>query len=229
MESLRFHRTSTSLSGKKRIHRAFTLVELVVVSAIIVVITGLILNSQSSFNKTLVLANTAYDMALTFRSAETYGLSSRVFGGISNAGYGIHIDTASNNSFILFSDIDPPPSGLSCYGALPPGGATSPDAKYGDCIYTAGSDIQASTYTLGNGIFIEDFCAYSVGAWTCANALGGGLAALDILFARPNPDPFINGDRTGMACITISSADGGFRYIWVGTAGAITVSDTICR
>ena len=57
---------------------------MMVVLAIIVTITGVTLTSQTSFNKTLVLANTAYDIALTLRSSQTYGLGSRAFGGITN-------------------------------------------------------------------------------------------------------------------------------------------------
>ena len=53
----------------------FTLVEMVVVLAIITVISGVVLSDQTSFNKTLVLANTAYDIALTVRSVETFGAS----------------------------------------------------------------------------------------------------------------------------------------------------------
>ena len=51
-----------------------------VVLAIVTSITAIVFTSQNSFNKTLILANTAYDIALTFRSAATYGLGGRTIG-----------------------------------------------------------------------------------------------------------------------------------------------------
>ena len=60
MEPFRFRRgLALSLS------KGFTLIELMVVLAIIVVITTVVLTSQSSFNKSLILANTSYDIALS--------------------------------------------------------------------------------------------------------------------------------------------------------------------
>ena len=48
--------------------KGFTLIELLIVLAIIATVTTIALSSQSNFNKTLILANTAYDIALTLRS-----------------------------------------------------------------------------------------------------------------------------------------------------------------
>ena len=80
-----------------------------VVLTIIVVITTVVVASQSSFNKTLILVNTAYDIALTLRSAETYGLGSRAFGGVVNAGYGLNFQSGTPQSFTLFADTYPAP------------------------------------------------------------------------------------------------------------------------
>lgn len=209
------------------IRRGFTLVELMVVLAIIVTITSIALTSQSSFNKTLILANTAYDIALTLRSAETYGISSRASGAAVNVGYGVHLASGdiNANSFILFADTS---GGASCVGQRP-------DCKPGDNVYTSGGsgDALVQTYRLNNGIFIHNFCAYSGATGLCENpsgSLSGGLASLDIVFDRPNPDASIiaNGTSYTGACLALSSAQGGFRYISVASSGQITASATSC-
>ena len=204
--------------------KGFTLTELMVVLAIIATITTVTLSSQSSFNKTLVLANTAYDIALALRTAETYGVGNRAIGGIVNAGYGIHFQKATPDSFTLFSDSQPAPNVNNCHG-LPVGGETAPDAKPGDCTYDGlGSGEEVTTYTLGNGMLVSDFCVYTFGSWSCASE---NLLTLDIVFARPNPDPFINIQGT-KACIAVSSPQGDSRFIAVSTSGAITVDASSC-
>ncbi|MCX6787707.1 MAG: type II secretion system protein [Candidatus Kaiserbacteria bacterium] len=202
----------------------FTLTELMVVLAIIVTITTVTLSSQSSFNKTIILANTAYDIALSLRSAETYGLAGRAVNGVTSAGYGLNFQKISPGSFTLFADTSPGPNASNCHG-LPAAGASAPDAKSGNCTYDPGEKVM--DYVLGNNIIVSDFCAYSFGGWSCAYAQGGGLSSLDIVFARPNPDPFINIQGT-KACLTISSPQGGTRFISVAASGEITAKAPSC-
>lgn len=209
-----------------------------VVLSIITVLTGVVLSSQSSFNKTIVLANTAYDIALTLRSAETYGLSSRGFasGGAfisSSAGYGLHFETGSQGSFILFADAYPSPGASSCH-AVPIGGSDAPDAKPGNCAYDGTSE-KVSDYVLGNGIIIYDFCAYTNGNPLCAVAHSGGVSSLDIVFARPNSSPFISTDGlyssaspATAACVTVKSPQGGFRFISIEASGQIIANADSC-
>lgn len=212
-----------------RPHHGFTLIELLVVLAIITIISAIVLTSQSTFNKTIVLANTAYDIALTIRSAESYGLGSRVLSlGAVNTGYGINFQKAMQTSFTLFADSYPAPSITSCH---PTTDASAPDAKPGNCIYDiTPTDEKVTTYTLGNGIIITNFCAYN-GSWSCAS--GGPLTSLDIVFMRSSSEPFIraNGAPTvyTAACLRISSRQGGApRYISVGASGIITANATSC-
>ncbi len=220
-------------------HRGFTLIELLVVLAIITVITTITLTSQGSFNKTLILTNTAYDIALSFRSAETYGIGSRVAGTVSNTGYGLHFARATQDSFTLFADtISLPGSFDNCHPTTDP---DAPDAKPGNCFYDVlivdanGVPIERVTdYELGNGITISDFCAYGSGSWSCANT--GAISTMDVVFARPNPDPFIYGKDAGgvvigpftTACIAVTSPQGGFRYVSVAASGAITANANSC-
>jgi prepilin-type N-terminal cleavage/methylation domain-containing protein len=214
----------------------FTLVELLVVLAIIGVIMTVTLTSQGSFNKTLILSNTAYDIALTIRSAETYGLSSRASGAVANSGYGINFTTTAPDTVTLFADAYPIPGVTTVCHANPD--PTAPDARPGDCAYQSSQGELVTSYKLGNAITITDFCAQSSGVWSCTYAhggYGGGLASLDLVFVRPDPNPFmsVNGAYSSLspvtrACLTISSRQGGSRYISVSSSGQISASAASC-
>lgn len=228
---MEFFRTHHTAPARPLLRGGFTLIELMVVLAIIGIITSIVLTSQGSFNKTLVLANTAYDVGLTLRSAQTYGISTRAAGSMANAGYGIDFNRGTPDTFTLFADTIPGPSTTGvCHPAADP---TAPDARPGNCSYDSGEKV--TSYVLGNHIVVSDFCAYAVGAWSCANSGNQSLTSLDIVFARPNPDAFMS--TNGMysktfpvtaSCITLSSAQGGARYISVSGTGEINARATSC-
>ena len=204
---------------------------MLVVLGIIGVITSVALTSQGAFNKSLILANTAYDIALSLRSAETFGIGSRAAGPFDNTGYGLHFDRAAPGSFTLFADTHSPKGAAdNCHPVADPG---TPNAKPGNCVYDEAQGERVADYAIGNRITISDFCAY-VGGWSCATSNGSTLATLDIVFARPNPDPpyiSMNGVYSASitaACIAVSSPYGGSRFVSVTAAGAITANAASC-
>jgi prepilin-type N-terminal cleavage/methylation domain-containing protein len=216
--------------------RGLTLIELLVVLAIIVIIALVVLTSQSNFNKTLILTNTAYDVALTLRSAETYGLGNRVSTTIANAGYGLHFTRATPGVITLFADTYPAPSVTSCH-PIPVGSSVAPDSRPGNCVYDASQGEKVTDYALGNGVTVSDFCAYTPNtqSWSCATSGDTTLTELDIIFERPNPDPFmsINGlystaAPVTQACLTLSSTQGGARFISVEASGEIIAAAASC-
>lgn len=194
--------------------------ELLVVLAIIISITTVVLTSQSAFNKTLLLANTAYDIALTLRLTESLGIGTLAVSGVKNAGRGAHFDKATPGFYITFGDTYP----------VPPSCAGKPTCNSGDDVYTASQDTPIQTYTLGNGMKITDFCVYPSGSNTCAST---GLTSLDIVFARPNPDVFVRANGVAgisytSACLKVASLQGGARFIRVAPSGAIIANALSC-
>lgn len=208
-----------------------------VVLAIIGVVMTIVMSSQSTFNKTLILKNAAYDIALTLRNAQTYGLGSRAVNAMANTGYGVHFQIDTPGFFTLFADTHPAPSSSSCH---PTSDASAPDAQPGDCLYEPTTQSQGQKdqkvieYALGNGIVVSDFCVLN-SSWSCARAQGGGLSSLDIVFARPNPDTFIRANGSSnteytFVCLTVSSSQvgGTERYVSVASSGEITANAESC-
>lgn len=196
--------------------RGFTLIEMLVSLGIIVIITAIVLLGQSSFNRSLVLVDTAYTIAFTVRQAQTLGLSSRKFGTIQNAGYGVHFAGAVPTSYELFADTIPLAPGNTqggiCLGHTALEGA---DAKPGNCVYDAVGE-RVNAYNLNRGFTISKVCGKDgSGTTRCSGVEGGNyLDALDITFLRPSTQASIVGVHAGVplelvsASIHVSSPDG---------------------
>ncbi len=243
MESLRAYaahslRVAARCSAPKRRGKAtgFTLIELLVVLAIIAIILGIAFTSQNSFNNTLILANTAYDVGLTFTSAETYGISSRGAGANASTGYGLHFSAGTTGSFIFFADSYPPIGSSGLCHPPPSGDAYAPDAKPGNCTYDPSNDVTVNTYNLNNGITIANFCVHdsSTGSWSCAASNGSTLSSADVVFSRPNPDPFIsaNGGYSPSydeMCLALAAPSGNAeRFVSIYPSGEIDPNATSC-
>ena len=88
--------------------KGFTLIELLVTLSLFVVLTTIVIFSQSKFNGSILLTNLAYDVALTVRQAQSYGVNVREVASDTSTGfkhaYGVHFDIANDKEFILFSD-----------------------------------------------------------------------------------------------------------------------------
>lgn len=204
----------------KRIRpRGFTLVELLVVSSIILLMTSYIFFQQSKFNSTTLLRSLTYSMALSVRQAQVYGTSvkgttvaqaSCTAGNYSNGvcfakGFGVYVPTGTNGTtYYLFADLD------------------------GDGSYDSGEELPV--FTLGSGYKITALCGILSGQSTCTS-----LTRLTVFFRRPNPDGCISNNVDGAcaagatpiysrAYITVTSpSDTDTRSIKVSDTGQITV------
>lgn len=215
--------------------RAFTLVEMIVALGIIGLVTAVVLSGQKNFDNTLTVTDTAYTVALSIRSAQTFGLSSRVYNGTNNAAYGVHFSTSNPNGYLLFADVYPVAPGVA--SAYCPGhtiAAGNPDSKPGNCIYDSAQNELVQSYTFRRGFTIANICGHDTGkVQRCTNS--GYLTGLDMTFLRPNTDSVVVGlTSTGNialtdAQITLASQDStSWRYICLTSVGEISVATSSC-
>ncbi|MDB5238561.1 MAG: Pili subunit [Candidatus Kaiserbacteria bacterium] len=187
----------------RKLHRVrnagFTLIELLAVTAIMMLITGLVLGNNNKFNGTILLQNVAYDIALSVREAQVYGISVQNFNGTFTAPYGMHFQVNGNNTsiYILFAD-----------------------ASIVNGTYDSGELVQSTT--LSGGYRINDLCATPPsGTEVC------GLTSLDVTFVRPEPDAYIRTSAysglNSSARIRITSTSGSSRDVVIGANGQISV------
>lgn len=110
--------------------KGFTLAEMLITIGIIVLMSTVVLFNYGSFNSDLAVTNLAYDIALTIRQAEYYGIGAKSQGGSFSLAYGVHFNTTTgaNTTYTIYTT---DASGPSAY---------------------AGTGIQS--FTLNNGNYI---------------------------------------------------------------------------
>lgn len=204
--------------------RGFTLVEMLVVLAIISIITAIAVTGQATFNKSLILTDTAYRVAFSARQAQSYGLASRKYGSdTSNPGYGLHFASGALNSYIFFADTSHTlPAASQC--PIPAVSSDNPSYKPGNCRFDSATDGMVSTFTFDRGFTISSFCGKKGSLYYCSSDV---LSSLDTVFTRPNTSTTISGLVNGnslqsfdCALITITdqshTATRNVRITWLG-------------
>ncbi len=178
-------------------------------TAIIVVVTSVVLASHSRFGGVVRLENLAYDVALSIRQAQVYGISVARYQTTFSAGYGVHFDTSSLKTYVMFADVYPT--------------ATNQNGLYD---HDKGELVAATDIT--GEYRIQKICATVNGIERC------NVSKLDILFVRPEPDAWISID--GVSCvlqrancqavaqIIFISPRGDTRSVVVDRSGQISVS-----
>ncbi len=183
---------------KNNTQKGFSLIELITVLGIFSVLTAITVFNYTKFRSETILTNMAYEIALSIREAQIYGVSARNAKGIENPDfklpYGI-LFLKDSNQYFLFAD-------------------TNSDNKFtGDtCANT--SDTCITPYTMQQNITVTEIACSS-------NNVKGSF-----LFKRPNPEPIfeINSPNDKQQ-ITISAPNGSKRYIVVYNNGQVTVEN----
>jgi prepilin-type N-terminal cleavage/methylation domain-containing protein len=185
--------------------KGFSLVELLVTISIFAILTVIILTQNAQFNGTILLNNLAFDVALSVRQAQVYGLSVRQSTSSTpfDVGYGVNFDITNPTSYILFAD----GNNNSRYD-------TSPSEAL-------------NVFTVNHADKISSLCGTdSAGAQTCSS--GGVLTRLTIVFKRPNLDAQISSNVAGgvyqTATITVSSPNNNTRTVSIASTGQISVN-----
>lgn len=181
----------------------FTVIELLAVTAVMVFVTSVILANNSRFGGAVLLQNLAYDMALTVRQAQVYGISVFRFGEEEfSFAYGAHFKPAAPTSFFLFAD------------------AVSVNGVYDGCTDPSLCELVQST-KISQGYVIADVCVTGAGAESC------GHSQLDVTFKRPEPDAYIRADGLPTLYekgrVVVRSPRGDLRSVVMETNGQISV------
>jgi len=157
---------------KLKTDKGFSLIELIVVIAIMTVITSVVLFNQNLFNSNIILENLAYEIALTVRQAQFFGINVRqtdLGGGSFEAGYGAFFDINNPTSFIFFADID------------------------NDNKFDNPAEI-VETYNMTQNNYIKYLCADD----RCDNPSLSDVETLSIVFHRPDPNAVIKTDSVSL-------------------------------
>lgn len=213
--------------------RGFTLIEMLVVLAIVAIISTIVLSGQSEFNRAVVINDTAYTVALSLKEAQSYGISSQTFSSVSNPAYGISFSNATPDTYTLFADVVPASPGDSL-GTLCPGHTTAsgPQAHAGNCVYTDAVNELVRTYTLTHGFTVSDFCVQDGAGVITYCTSTGTLTKVDISFLRAATSATIIGTHGAAtyaqafakAIIKVSAPAGGDRCVVVTSLGQISVA-----
>lgn len=212
--------------------RGFTLVEMLVVLAIIAVITTIVITGQSTYNKTLLLTDTTYGVALSGRQAQSFGLASRKFGNVQNPGYGLFFSNAKPTTYTLYADTNnTAPAPADC----PVGTPGTPEQKPGNCRWDgSGTDGLVTKFTLERGFYIKQFCAKQGSGSNVplqCSTDPSPILVLNLVFTRPNTSTVINGvvgpSLLSYSCaqVTIADASGqATRTVRFSSLGEIAVN-----
>lgn len=114
----------------------FTLVEMIVTVAIFAMISSVILTRNAAFDTEVLLNSLAYEVGLSVREAQQFGINVRTSEGQFDRAYGIFFER-ERNTYYLFAD------------------------KNGDQVYNAPGEL-VQTYTLGRGTKIFEICDLAV-------------------------------------------------------------------
>lgn len=98
-----------SILIKNKKQGGFSLIELLIVISIFTIITTMALFDQGRLNSDVLLTNLAYDVALSVREAQSYGIGVKYAsstGATAGGGYGVYLSAASQDVIQIFHDVN---------------------------------------------------------------------------------------------------------------------------
>lgn len=217
---------------KENTSRGFTLVEMTIVAAIFAVLTVIVVVKYGDFTSNLLVTNMAYEIALTTRQAQAFGVGVRGFELEGERGFGspygvyFNLDDGLESrvearDFIFFVDND---DDRYC------GGVNSP------CTCTTGDEC-INQFSLQRNIRITEI---RIGMASCTNFSNDVVDSLAVTFKRPSPeariirqDTCINGACSDLAFAQLKveapATETNPSYVLIRKNGQISVSgNDIC-
>ncbi len=232
--------------GPSRVHipsrGGFALVELLVAVVLFGLISTFVIVAYSRISGQLFLTTLAYEIGLSFREAQSYGVSVHQFKEVGqlvetfDVGYGVHFDSLDDRTYAFFSDK----------------GGVAGDAQFNGEFGTAYNETGClstkecmSVVRLEKGNRVVKFCGVLFGDGgrdavdskkqeECnLNSLpntNNVISFLDVTFLRPNPDAIITTSQTvavrrkyKAARVYLLSPTGEKRVIEVVSTGQISI------
>jgi prepilin-type N-terminal cleavage/methylation domain-containing protein len=198
--------------------KGFTLIEMIVVIAIIATVSTLVLFNQSKMNSTILVSNTAYEIGLIVREAQVAGLGVKATADGFLSSHGVHFNKDTPSVVIAFAD------------------------KNKNGVYDASLGEMTQEYTIDNSRAgkILGMCRLSALGPATSNYCTTNTSdnTLDVVFTRPNPEALfkirtISGtsganEYVGATIITIGFEGNICRSIVLEKTGAIGINNTYC-
>lgn len=207
--------------------RGFTLIEMIVVLALIITLTAIILFNNAKLNSAVLVSNTAYEIGLIVRESQIAGLGVKASnisapGGGPTQGFtsshGVHIDMNVPTEIMLFADSN------------------------NDKIYDSMGLEITQQYKFGNKrsgtiLAICGKLSNSSGSCSTTNTSFIGVTSADIVFTRPNPEALFKIRRIGSSqieefvgalIINIGFANDICRSITIEKTGAVQIDTAYC-
>ena len=234
-----FHSFLKARSLKLEASCGFALVELLVAVALFGIISSFVIIAYSRISGQLSLTTLAYEVALSFREAQSYGVSVHEFTGgqtdTFDVGYGLHFDAGNLNTYVMFADA----GGVEGDGRF--------NGQYGGEYNDTGCldpDECMSVFRMEKGNKLYKFCGVLAGDQgrdvpdafkqeECSvepsppGGPNGTISFIDVTFLRPNPDALIATSEVGQqykaARVYIISPTGDKRVIEVVNTGQISI------
>ena len=204
--------------------RAFTLVELMVSLAVMMVLTTVLLWHYPETAVRLTVSNASHTTALMIREAQVRGSAIDSVNS-SVGGYGTYFSLSQPDKLILFGDLVT--SGVGPYGVA-----------IGDGLFQSSSPDETKTViTLPARYVVSKLCVGAGFPFTCNSANNPSITSLTVSFTRPNPTPsiYVNNLPTtnySAGCIELRSpnapAFGHVRAVQVFNSGMITTTIGKC-
>lgn len=222
--------------NKNKYTKGATLLEMMVVISIFVVISTVTVFNYGQFNSSMSTQNLVDDIALSIRKAQSYAIGVRGVNDIFLGGYGVRFSVnplvsgdeykSSNKSFVVFAEMGTKNYGYD-YGS------------YNGCGGPTTNDECLEILKILSSDEISSIKIYGASDSELATLVGDD--ALDIIFYRPNPEPFfcyrkspldqycfIDKEEVVYVKIDVKNTAGGVetvRTIRISNSGQISVSE----
>ncbi len=180
--------------------KGFTLVELIVTVGIFALISASIIARNSQFDEQVLLNDMAYDIALSIRRAQNYGINVRGSEGQFDRPYGIYFE-AGTTTYAFFSDNDQ------------------------DDVYDEPEEL-LETFELGRGALVQQVC--EINPDNSCNPVKD-LTVLfkrpdpDAVIYKDEGKDSLGETPLPRARVEVTSARGGFRAIVIEATGQLSI------